>query len=154
IAAYDEALAIAPDEITALLNRAAAERDLGHLGAALESFDKVVALAPEDVDALYEQGTALRRLARHGDALACFETVRATSPANGYALGSATLAALNVCDWAKAERWGHDLALRVEKGKPVSPFAVLALSDSPRLHALAARNFVRDRVRISARPPS
>jgi predicted O-linked N-acetylglucosamine transferase (SPINDLY family) len=31
---------------------------------------------------------------------------------------------------------------------------VLALSDSPRLHALAARNFVRDKVRISARPPS
>jgi len=41
----------------------------------------------------------------------------------------------------------------VEKGKPVSPFVVLALSDSPRLHALAARNFVRDTVRISTRPP-
>jgi protein O-GlcNAc transferase len=154
VAAYDEALAIAPEQVTALRNRAAAQRDLGRLDAALESFGKVVALAPEDVDALYEQGTALRRLGRHGEALACFETVLALSPANGYAIGSAALAALNVCDWAKAERWGHEIALRVEKGKPVSPFVMLALSDSPRLHALAARNFVRDRVRISARPPS
>ena len=153
VAAYDKALAIAPDEVSALRNRAAAERDLGRLDAALESFGKVVALAPEDVDALYEQGTALRRLGRHGEALPCFERALAISPANGYALGSAALAALNVCDWAKAERWGHDIALRVEKGKPVSPFAVLALSDLPRLHALAARNFVRDKVRISARPP-
>jgi protein O-GlcNAc transferase len=154
VAAYDEALAIAPEQVTALRHRAAAERDLGRLDAALESFGKVVALAPEDVDALYEQGTALRRLGRHGEALACFEKALALSPANGYAIGSAALAALNVCDWAKAERWGHDIALRVEKGKPVSPFVVLALSDSPRLHALAARNFVRDKVRISARPPS
>ena len=154
VAAYDKALAIAPDEVSALRNRASAERDLGRLDAALESFGKVVALAPEDVDALYEQGTALRRLGRHGEALPCFEKALAISPANGYALGSAALAALNLCDWAKAERWGHDIALRVEKGKPVSPFVVLALSDSPRLHALAARNFVRDKVRISARPPS
>jgi len=152
--AYDKALALAPDEVTALRNRAAAERDLGRLDTALQSFGKVVALAPEDVDALYEQGAALRRLGRHGEALACFEKALAISPANGYALGSAALAALNVCDWVKAERWGHDLALRVEKFKPVSPFVVLALSDSPRLQALAARNFVRDKVRISARPPS
>jgi protein O-GlcNAc transferase len=154
VAAYDKALAIAPEHVEALRHRAAAERDLGRLEEALESFGKVVALAPEDADALYEHGTALRRLGRHGEALASFEKALAISPANGYVLGSATLAALNVCDWARAERWGHDIALRIEKAKVVSPFVVLALSDSPRLHALAARNFVRDRVRISARPPS
>jgi predicted O-linked N-acetylglucosamine transferase (SPINDLY family) len=154
VAAYDKALAVAPEQVEALRHRAAAERDLGRLDAALESFGRVVALAPEDADALYEQGTVLRRLGRHGEALASFEKALAISPANGYALGSATLAALGVCDWAKAERWGHDIALRIEKAKVVSPFVVLAVSDSPRLHALAARNFVRDRVRISARPPS
>ncbi len=153
VAAYDKALSVAPEHVEALRHRAAAERDLGRLDAARESFGKAVALAPEDADALYEHGTVLRRLGRHREALASFEKALTISPANGYVLGSATLAALSVCDWTKAERWGHDIALRIEKAKAVSPFVALALSDSPRLHALAARNFVRDKVRISARPP-
>lgn len=154
VAAYDRALALAPEHLAALRHRAAAERDLGRLDAAEKSFAGVVALAPEDVDALYEHGAALRRLGRDGEALACFEQALALSPANGYVLGSAALAALSLCDWEKAERWGHDIAQRVETAKVVSPFVVLALSDSARLQALAARNFVRDKVRISARAPS
>jgi protein O-GlcNAc transferase len=154
VAAYGNALALAPEHLAALRHRAAAERDLGRLDAAEESFAQVVALAPEDVDALYEHGTALRRLGRDGEALACFEQALELSPANGYVLGSAALAALSLCDWEKAEAWGHDIAQRVEKAKVVSPFVVLALSDSARLQALAARTFVRDKVRISARAPS
>jgi predicted O-linked N-acetylglucosamine transferase (SPINDLY family) len=153
VAAYDQALAVAPDHVQALRERGAAERDRGRLDAALASFGAAVVLAPDDADALYEQGTVLRRLGRHGEALTSFERASAISPANGYMLASAALAALSVCDWTKAERWGHEIALRIEKAKLVSPFVTLALSDSPRLHALAARNFVRDRVRISARPP-
>jgi protein O-GlcNAc transferase len=154
VAAYDKALAIAPAHLGALRHRGTAARDLGRLDDALESFGAVVALAPEDVDALYEQGAVLRRLGRYGEALASFEKALAISPANGDVLGSAAFAALRVCDWTRAERWGHEIVLRIEKSKPVSPFVLLALSDSARLHALAARNFVRDKVRISARPPS
>jgi protein O-GlcNAc transferase len=154
VAAYDKALAVAPEHIAALRHRATAERDLGRLDASLASIAEVVVLAPEDVDAIYEKGLALRSLGRHTEALLCFEKALALSPTHGYVLGSAALEALTVCDWSKAERWGGEIALRIDKGKPVSPFAVLALSDSPRLHALAARNFVRDKVRISARPPS
>lgn len=154
VAAFDQALTAAPEHVAALRHRGAAERDLGRLDAALASFAEVVALAPHDVEALTEQGNLLRRLERHDEALASFEKALTVSPANGYVLAGAAREALSLCDWNKAERWGHDIAARIEQGKPVWPGVVPALSDSPRLQALAARNFVRDKVRISVRPPS
>jgi predicted O-linked N-acetylglucosamine transferase (SPINDLY family) len=154
VAAYDRALAAAPEHVAALSHRAAAARDLGCLDAALASFTEVVALAPDDVEALTGRGNLLRRLGRHDEALASFEKALTITPANGYVLGSAAREALSVCDWSKAERWGQDIAARIEQGKPMWPGVVPALSDSPSLQALAARNFVRDRVRISVRPPS
>ena len=152
VAAYDKALALAP-ALGALRHRATRARSRPSRRRARKLRRGGRARAGRCRCALRtRRGVAASRSLRRGPGQ--FREGAGDSPANGDVLGSAAFAALRVCDWTRAERWGHEIVLRIEKSKPVSPFALLALSDSARLHALAARNFVRDRVRISARPPS
>jgi protein O-GlcNAc transferase len=142
VVAYADALKIVPDHVAALRNRGAALRDLGQPAEALASFEKLIAVKPGDADALYERGEALRALGRPAEALASFERALAVEPNHAYALGSAAFAALNLCEWEKAERFAGAIEPRVaDDGMVVSPFVLLNVSASPQLHLAGARNF-------------
>lgn len=152
VTAYDQALAADPRSVTALRNRGTALRELKRYAAALADFDRLVEMAPGDADALCERGETLRLMGRHAAALGDFERALALDPNHGHALGGAAFAALNVCDFATAERLAGEVAKRVETGMVVSPFILLNLVDSAPLHATAARNYVQDQIRIPSAP--
>jgi tetratricopeptide (TPR) repeat protein len=60
LAAYDRALALAPDQPAFLFNRAAVQRFLGELAQSEADYDRVIALRPTDFEA-YKNRSELRR---------------------------------------------------------------------------------------------
>jgi protein O-GlcNAc transferase len=152
VAAYDLALAAAPQAVAVLRNRGAALRDLGQHAEALANFDRLIAIDPKDADALYGRAEALRSLGRHAEALGGFEQALAVDPGHAASLGGAAFAALNACDWERAQRLAADILPRVEAGMVVSPFILLNLTDSSRLHAIGTRNYVGDQIEIPELP--
>ena len=155
VAAYDEALAIAPAHLEAAARRGSAERDLGRLDDALDSFGKVVALAPEDVEALYEQGAVAAprsRTARPWPVSRMRWRFRRPmamcspaphSPPSGSAIGQEPSAGATKSSCASKSKAG--IAFRAAG---LAGFGGNACMPSP-----PGISF-RDKVRISARPPS
>jgi predicted O-linked N-acetylglucosamine transferase (SPINDLY family) len=152
LAAYDLALAASPQSITVLRNRGEVLRELGRPTVALANFDLLIAISPKDADALYGRGEVLRALGRHDESLAAFEQALAIAPSHAGALGGAAFAALNACDWTSAQRLTANILPRVEAGMVVSPFVLLNLTDSPRLHSIGAKNYVREQIKIPPAP--
>jgi hypothetical protein len=70
LAYLDRAVALAPDQVAAVMQRANALADLDRLGEALPLFDRAVALAPEDAVTRYHRGL---RLLLAGELVAGFE---------------------------------------------------------------------------------
>jgi protein O-GlcNAc transferase len=143
LAAYADVLKVAPNDMTALRNRGAVLRDLDKPADALAGFDRLLEVNPADTDALYERGQALGALGRHVESLASFERALAVDPDHALSLGGAGFAALNLCDWEKAERYAGTIERRVaDDGMVVSPFVLLHLSTSPQLQQTGAKSFV------------
>ncbi len=151
LAAARAAVKVDPKHVGALVDCGIAAQHLGRTTEALAVYDDALKSAPDNVMALNSRGAALRALGRPADALASFERVLATEAGNAAALDGACLAALDLCDWDKAERLGAEIVGLVEAGSAASPYLVLGLTDQPRLHGIAATNFVRHEV--PAAPP-
>jgi protein O-GlcNAc transferase len=152
LAAYDLALAASPQSVTVLRNRGEVLRELGRPAVALANFDLLIAISPKDADAFYGRGEVLRALGRHAEAFAAFEQALAIVPNHAGALGGAAFAALNACDWPSAQRLAADILPRVEAGMLVSPLILLNLTDQERLHAIGAKNYVRDQIKAPPAP--
>jgi predicted O-linked N-acetylglucosamine transferase (SPINDLY family) len=141
-----------PEQVGALINYGVAAHKLGRIAEAVAAYDAALEGAPDNVLALNNRGAALRDLGRQGEALASFERALAAQPGNGIALDGACFAALNLCDWDKAERFGAEIVDGVEAGNAASPFVMLNLTGEPRLHGIAATNLVCHEVPAVAPP--
>ena len=73
LASYDKALALKPDFVDALNNRASALIELKRFEEALASYDRMLAIRPPYFEALYNRGIALGELGRHAEALASYD---------------------------------------------------------------------------------
>ena len=76
----DGALDLKPDYPEALLNRANALQDLGHVDAALAAYDAALACRPGYPEALSGRGVALKELGRGDEAMADFDAALAARP--------------------------------------------------------------------------
>jgi tetratricopeptide (TPR) repeat protein len=85
LASTEQALALRPDFVEALLCRAFALHALNRFEEALASFDRVLALQPDHDEALNNRAVVLRVLRRHEEALSSYEQVLALRPDNAEA---------------------------------------------------------------------
>jgi Tfp pilus assembly protein PilF len=85
---YGRALALQPDNVSALVNRAAALRDLGRPAEALAALDRALALQPDHAFALNNKGVALIDLRRPAEAAGCFERAAQLKPDYAEALNN------------------------------------------------------------------
>lgn len=65
LAAFDQALTLAPDDVATLYNRAAALSQLGELEECVRTLDRILALKPGFAPAQASRENTLRRLATH-----------------------------------------------------------------------------------------
>lgn len=80
LAAYDQAIALAPDQPHFLFNRATARRYLGELTEAERDYDRVIALKPDDYEA-YKNRSELRTQTRDNNHTSTLEALLAKSTA-------------------------------------------------------------------------
>jgi predicted O-linked N-acetylglucosamine transferase (SPINDLY family) len=147
LVAYDRAIAIKRDYAEAHLGRGKVLAELDRAEAALASFENAVSVRADFTDAHFNRATMLSVLRRHEAARAGFERVRMLAPNFEFLEGQRRHARMQCCDWDGLEQEDAHLAGRIERGEPAAtPFAVLAMSDSPALQAAAARIWARRRV--------
>lgn len=153
LADLDTALKIKPDNPEALSNRGIALSHLGRFDEALASFARAIAIAPGLLEALSNRGHTFRRMHRPNEALASYEEVLAVDP--NYCKGLAALSdaanmALSLCDWSKAEKFGHEIKLRLARdGLVVAPLVTLLYGWDPQFQADCAKNYVQGMVAVS-----
>ncbi|MEM9006158.1 MAG: tetratricopeptide repeat protein [Cyanobacteria bacterium P01_F01_bin.86] len=95
IAAYDAALALQPDDPTALYNKGIALSNLGRYEVAIAAYDAALALQPDAPSALNNKGYALSNLGRYEAAIAAYDAALALQSDDPTALNNKGLALRN-----------------------------------------------------------
>jgi len=80
IAAFDQAVAIKPDEHDTFYNKGIALGNLGRYEEAIAAFDQALAIKPDRHDAFYNKGIVLGNLGRYEEAIAAFDQILAIKP--------------------------------------------------------------------------
>jgi protein O-GlcNAc transferase len=152
LASYAEALAIEPRLVEALSNRGHTLREMNCLHEALASYDEALAVDPSYCKALNGRGAILSDLDRFDEALICHERVLAIDPLFPTALADAANAALNLCDWQKAAKFGGEIKLRLGEDRlVVPPLLVLFYDWEANSQAECTKAYVDD-LAIPSRP--
>jgi protein O-GlcNAc transferase len=145
LSCFDQALALRPGDIEVINNRGNALQGLARYDEALTAYDRVLALNPDHVSALNNRGSALQQMKRYEEALASFD--KAGSPE---AFGGAAMAALNLCDWDRADQITAEIEQRIGTGDAVPPWVLLGYSGDEALQRRCAANVIARRF---AHPP-
>jgi protein O-GlcNAc transferase len=142
---YERAIALVPDDIDSQTYKAGILLDMERFEAAIAVCDEVLERWPEVPAALMFRGLSYYLLmrAQNGEAAACFERLLRAEPGHPYALGYLLHSKYNSCDWSSSARVAEAMA-GIAAGKPViTPFALMALTDSVDIQLKCAQNFVR-----------
>jgi predicted O-linked N-acetylglucosamine transferase (SPINDLY family) len=140
---FDRLLELAPDYPLALHNRAIALTDLRRYQEAIASADRALQLAPDYAEALQSRGIAYEYLRRHDLATADLKAALKLNPELDYLRGNVYWSQLNCCDWAGLLEAKAKIETDLQAGKRViTPFAFMAVSDSPRDQQICASLYV------------
>ena len=103
MAAFDQAVALAPDDSFVQRERGGALRLVGHLPEALAAYDHTLQLAPADWETWANRGDVLLQLGRFADArAACTTSLQLQPEANAFAARHRAVARLELGEWAEA----------------------------------------------------
>jgi predicted O-linked N-acetylglucosamine transferase (SPINDLY family) len=119
-------------------------RALGRNAEALPYLQSAVTAQPGLADAHMNLGLVLHALQRYDEAMAAFARVLELEPDKPYALGALVWAELHACAWDEFAAHEDALRAQVRAGVPQSPFAMLAVSDSPAEQRRCAELHVRE----------
>ena len=145
LASYEEAIRCRGDYDEAFANRGNALQELQRHEEAIASYDRAIALNSDLAEAFQGRGTSQHRLWRFEAAIASYSRAVTLNPNLKYLLGMKQLVQMQVCDWSGFTEGLERLAERLQAGMPATlPFAMLAMVDSPLLHRLAAKIWVRE----------
>ncbi len=136
-----QALALNPNLAEAHRNMGNILRDSGKLHAAVESYHRALSIRPDMVSAHYNLGLAQRQMDDWPAAKASLSRAVALEPDNEKALGALVRVRQMLCDWDGLEADIARLRQCAERGKVVSPFVFISLSDSPAEHLANAKRF-------------
>ncbi|MBK6007916.1 tetratricopeptide repeat protein [Ramlibacter ginsenosidimutans] len=151
--AFQAALRVNPAHVEALVNAGTALHTLGRHAEALPLLERAAAAQPGFAHAHLNLGLVQHALQRYEEAAASVGRALAIDPDLPYGLSSQVWAELFACDWRAIGP--HIAALRAqarEQRVPVSPFMLLAVTDSPAEQLQATQVYLRDKD-FGERPP-
>jgi predicted O-linked N-acetylglucosamine transferase (SPINDLY family) len=143
---YDQAILYKNDYLDALVNRGNTLKELGVFDEALNSYNTAIAFNPNFVEALSNRGSLQYELRQYKAASESYELAYQLAPDQDYLLGYKLLVKIHTCDWTNLQAEINLLKSNLINGfKAITPFTLLALSDSPSLHLSAARVWAHDK---------
>lgn len=145
LAYYERAIALAPDDMDSRSYKAGILLDMERFDEAIGVCDDVLKRWPAAPAALMFRGLSLYFLMRvqNDEAAACFERLLQSDPEHPYALGYLLHATHNSCDWSSVARVDEALAAIAADKRVITPFALMALTDSADIQLKCAQNYVR-----------
>jgi predicted O-linked N-acetylglucosamine transferase (SPINDLY family) len=153
IAAYDRALAIAPDNPVTWNNRGGAMLSLKQDEAGPALFRKALQLGPADPNIWSNRAHAFSALKRLPEAIADAEQALALDPNHASAQRMAFHCRLHTCDWSRRENDKRRITAGLEAdSRVVNALDHRGLCDSEREHLIAARLFAAEEFPAAAQP--
>ncbi|MCB5187531.1 tetratricopeptide repeat protein [Methylobacillus caricis] len=130
--AYQEAIAIEPQNAALHYNLGNAQRELGKPAEAAASYQRSIELSPHDADSHNNLGNVLRELRQLEQAMACYQRALELNPALYHAKVHLVHQKQHACDWQDIEK--DILQIRewvsTTPQAQISPFAFLAMPET------------------------
>jgi protein O-GlcNAc transferase len=150
---FDEAIALKPDYIEALINSGVVLRDMLRHREALERFNQVLTFDPDYTTALANCAVLLTEFKQSERAIAMFEHLLKVQPNYDYGPGLLCLERLHVCDWTDYEQTVRDIIAGTRAGRRTTKsLAMMAISDFAGDHHQSARIFAEHLYPPAAKP--
>lgn len=145
LACVDQVLAMAPRFADAHARRGMILCDLNRLQDALTSLDQAIFIGKRDAEVYRNRGVVMERLGYVEEAVTSYDFALALDPRAPFLRGTARHARMGLCNWNGFESDVAEIIGGIERGEAViTPFALLALLDSPSLQLRAAEIWVRE----------
>lgn len=146
-----DAIDLAPQRLDLYLRAGFACYHARFRKTALEIYSRALAIDRENREALVGCSAILLELGRQAEALPYFELLHAAEPDAAAILIDREDALLSLNDWSALSFEPTHMRMVLERGgPPPKPFVLLAISDDPALHALAAAAYAQH---VTARVP-
>ena len=143
IESCNKAISINSNYAQAYFNRGNAENNLKHQQAAIESYNKAIEINPSYGDAYYNRGNIYRDLHQLESAIKDYDKALAIKPEYDFLLGVKLHLKMKICDWSDLESQVADLKIKIKQNrKATTVFSLLALTDGPSYHRMAAETWV------------
>lgn len=139
---FDQALAIQPDYVEALVNSGVVLRDMLRHRESLERFNRVLAINPNYPTALANCAVLLTEFKQSEQAIAMFQQLLKVQPDYDYGPGLLLLERLHICDWSDYEQTVPQVIAATRAGRRAcKSLAMMAISDLAGDHYQSARIF-------------
>ena len=154
LASYEKALSIHPQYHEAWNNLGVTYKELKRYDEALASYEKALSIHPQHHEAWYNKGIIFTELKRYDEGLASFSKAASLKADQDYFLGVLTDIKMLMANWQDLDK---DIDLITEKiklgEKAITPFALLAISNSSALHLEAAQIWTKDKFPVNMALP-
>lgn len=135
-----QALKIEPNSDEVNLNIGSILNELKRHGEAIAYFNKAITLNPDNANAHSNKGLAYSELRQYDESLVSYKKAYSIDPDIDFLLGSLLRIKLLLGDWSSIENEIAALTKKLpESKKIISPFTLMALTDSPMQHLQAAK---------------
>lgn len=139
---YDQAVALQPDYIEALINSGVVLRDALRHREALERFNRVLTINPDYTTALVNAGILLTEFKQNEQAIKMFEHLLKVNPDYDYGLGLLLFERLHICDWQNYDQAVAEVLAATRAGRrSCKSLAMMAISDFAGDHFRSAQTF-------------
>jgi len=139
---YEEAVALQPDYVEALINSGVVLRDMLRHREALERFNRVLEINPDYATALANCAVLLTEFKQGEQAIAMFERLLKVQPDYDYGPGLLLFERLHACDWTDYDESVRQIIDGARAGRRVcKSLAMMSISDFAGDHLQSARIF-------------
>lgn len=152
LGSYDKAIALKPDFSEAHVNRGNVLAALQRPDDALASYNKAIALKPDFADAHSNAGNIYCNRKSYGAALDAYNRALSLRPDDSETRSMRFYAKMNLCDWSNFDAERSALISCIDRGLPLYPFGILAVSTSADEQLRCARLFAKTRYPTSETP--
>lgn len=153
LAAFDRALALRPDLAEAWLGLGNVLFLLKRHQEAISAYEKALSIRPDMAEAQLGRGNVFGVLKRHREAANAYAAVLSIEPQQSVTKGLLLHQKMLGCDWSGLDVLAAEIEKDIAAGKlSAEPFALQAISDSPRILQLCAELYNRQKYPAQAKP--